>query len=40
MTDSIFIVGLPRTGSALVHNMIGMHRDMSRLAEMHFLNPC
>jgi hypothetical protein len=35
----IFIIGLPRSGSTLWHNIIAMNPEICRLAEMHFLNP-
>lgn len=35
----IFIIGLPRSGSTLFHNLIVMNPKIFRLAEMHYLNP-
>jgi hypothetical protein len=35
----VFIVGLPRSGSTLWHNIISSGTNMLRIAEMHFLNP-
>lgn len=39
MDNPIFIVGLPRSGSTLLHNIIVMNPRIFRLAEMHFLSP-
>lgn len=34
----IFIVGLPRSGSTLWHNVIGNHPDVAKFTEAHFLS--
>jgi hypothetical protein len=39
MDSPIFIIGLPRSGSTLWHNVIAKNQNILRLAEMHFLNP-
>lgn len=39
MENPIFIVGLPRTGSTLWHNIISMNPEIFRLTEMLFLTP-
>ena len=39
MIQPIFIVGLPRTGSTLWSNIIGIDETVMRFGEMHYLNP-
>lgn len=39
MKDPIFIVGLPRTGSTLWHNIFAKNEFICRIGEMHFLTP-
>jgi Sulfotransferase family len=39
MENPIFVVGLPRTGSSLLENMLGRNAEVLRLAEMLFLSP-
>jgi len=39
MKDPIFIVGLPRTGSTLWHNIFAKNEFICRIGEMHYLTP-
>jgi hypothetical protein len=39
MKSPIFIVGLPRTGSTLWHNVFGRNVKLCRIGEMHYLTP-
>jgi len=39
MEKPIFILGLPRSGSTLWHNIITVNPNIFRIAEMHFFNP-
>ncbi|MEN8229370.1 MAG: sulfotransferase [Bacteroidota bacterium] len=39
MKSPIFIVGLPRTGSTLWHNIFGRNINLCRIGEMHYLTP-
>jgi hypothetical protein len=39
MNNPIFIVGLPRSGSTLWHNVITCHEGICRIGEMHYLTP-
>lgn len=39
MDTPIFIVGLPRSGSTLWHNVFGRNNQLCRIAEMHYLTP-
>jgi hypothetical protein len=39
MENPIFVVGLPRSGSSLLENMLGRNKEVLRLAEMLFLSP-
>ncbi|MEN8134279.1 MAG: sulfotransferase [Thermodesulfobacteriota bacterium] len=39
MNNPIFIIGLPRSGSTLWHNIIARNEEICRIGEMHFLTP-
>ena len=39
MEKPIFILGLPRSGSTVWHNIIGRNSSICRIAEIHFLSP-
>lgn len=39
MTEPIFIIGIPRSGSTLWSNIIAQDAEVMRFGEMHFLNP-